>query len=418
MRRQRLMLPVATVVAGLVVLAGCGTPYNGPRPDSRPSNSPVGTTSQAPAPAPEPTPVTLTSNVGADATDVTVDTVVELEAGDGTLAKVTLSYVGKDKAGKSQTVTVPGSISKDGTTWKAADRLDPGAAYSLVAETTSVDGSTATQTRTFTTQALSLDQQIFPSIYPLADTTVGVGMPAVVTFDWPVTDRETVQKHLKITTAPKQEGSWYWLNDKEVHFRPKTYWQAGTKISVEADLNGIPTGKNEAGTMMYGQVSRGWSFTVGRKVVAKVDLRKQRMNVFVDDKQMRSIAVSTGKEDFITRNGTKVIAEKLRSTPMRSETESISDPEYYNLPAVNYALRLTNSGEFFHAAPWNAPYFGKVGVSHGCTGMSDADAAWLFATMNVGDVAEFTGGNRPMEAGNGWADWNLTWAQIREKSAD
>ena len=41
----------------------------------------------------------------------------------------------------------------------------------------------------FTTQDLTLDQQTYPSVAPLAGETVGVGMPVIVTFDVPVTDR-------------------------------------------------------------------------------------------------------------------------------------------------------------------------------------------------------------------------------------
>ena len=43
----------------------------------------------------------------------------------------------------------------------------------------------------FTTQALSLAQQTYPSVAPLPGETVGVGMPVIVTFDVPVTDRAT-----------------------------------------------------------------------------------------------------------------------------------------------------------------------------------------------------------------------------------
>src|SRR3712207_8484380 len=49
--------------------------------------------------------------------------------------------------------------------------------------------------------------------------------------------------------------------------------------------------------------------------------------------------------------------------------------EDYTLVA-KYALRITNSGEFLHSAPWNAANFGVRNASHGCVGMSIADSAW------------------------------------------
>ena len=41
-------------------------------------------------------------------------------------------------------------------------------------------------------------------------------------------------------------------------------------------------------------------------------------------------------------------------------------------------MRETNSGEFLHAAPWSVGSQGNANVSHGCTGMSTANAQWLY----------------------------------------
>ena len=56
-------------------------------------------------------------------------------------------------------------------------------------------------------------------------------------------------------------------------------------------------------------------------------------------------------------------------------------------------------------------------VSHGCTGMSDANAEWVYKNMIIGDVVETTGTNRPMTMGNGYADWNLSRAKWAAGSA-
>ena len=48
------------------------------------------------------------------------------------------------------------------------------------------------------------------------------GMPVIVTFDLPVTDRALFEKHMHVTSTPAQRGSWYWLSDREAHFRPAT----------------------------------------------------------------------------------------------------------------------------------------------------------------------------------------------------
>ncbi len=94
-----------------------------------------------------------------------------------------------------------------------------------------------------------------------------------------------------------------------------------------------------------------------------------------------------------------------------------SDPEYYNLSNVEYALRVTYSGEFLHAAPWSAGSQGSANVSHGCVGMSLTDAQWLYDRTSRGDVVEVTGSARRMTLDNGYGDWNLSAQAWRKGSA-
>ena len=74
-------------------------------------------------------------------------------------------------------------------------------------------------------------------------------------------------------------------------------------------------------------------------------------------------------------------------------------------------MRLTWSGEFLHAAPWSEGSQGYDNVSHGCTGMSTENAAWLYGISNLGDVYEYVGNDKQMGTGdNGITVWNVTWA--------
>jgi lipoprotein-anchoring transpeptidase ErfK/SrfK len=79
-----------------------------------------------------------------------------------------------------------------------------------------------------------------------------------------------------------------------------------------------------------------------------------------------------------------VIMMKERTRLMDASTGGTdrSDPEYYRL-TVEYAMRLTWTGEFLHAAPWSVGSQGRANVSHGCTGMSTSNAAWLYANSTV-----------------------------------
>ena len=120
---------------------------------------------------------------------------------------------------------------------------------------------------------------------------------------------------------------------------------------------------------------------------------------------------------FTTRSGTKVIIEKDRFHTMNSETIGI-DPNSalgYNIKDVEYAMRLTYSGEFLHAAPWSVASQGHENVSHGCTGMSTANAGWLYDHSQIGDVVEYTGSNVHMTLDNGYGDWNESFAHLRPR---
>ena len=123
--------------------------------------------------------------------------------------------------------------------------------------------------------------------------------------------------------------------------------------------------------------------------------------------------------DFTTRSGTKVIIEKFAEKRMNSETVGINrdSPEAYDIDDVQWAMRVTYSGEFLHAAPWSVSSQGHANVSHGCTGMSTADAGWLYAMSRRGDVVEYTGTDRPMTLDNGYGDWNLPFSEWKSGSA-
>src|SRR4051794_14832649 len=176
--------------------------------------------------------------------DVPVDTLLTVSATDGRLSTV-------DVAGSGDVGALSGAIAGDGSEWKAADLLEPGTTYTVKASVRGDDGDLVTKRQKFTTQDLSLDQQTYPSVAPLPGETVGVGMPVIVTFDVPVSDKASIERHMSVTTSPEQPGTWHWLSDTEVHYRPKNYWQAGTDVDVNVDINSV-----DAGNGIYGQEDR------------------------------------------------------------------------------------------------------------------------------------------------------------------
>jgi lipoprotein-anchoring transpeptidase ErfK/SrfK len=413
-----MLMPTTTMrrlsgAAGAVLLAAtlaaCAGSPGSPAAVSSQEPVPTAPTQPVPTPLPAPDPVSIKSNVKDGAANVKVDTLVSVSSNWGTLTKVKLTYTGKDRQGRTEQGTIAGKISKDHTKWTAAERLEPAATYKLISLGKNWVNQPKTDTTTFRTKKLTLNQQTYPQIYPLKGSHVGVGMPVVLTFDVPVKNKKAFQKNLHVKSSPAQAGSWRWYSSTEVRYRPKNYWKPGTKVSVTAKLNGL-----NAGNGIYGQNSTSTHFTVGRSMITKINLSSDVARVYRNGKLVRRIYVSAGKPGWQTRSGVKLIMDKLYVTRMTNTM--IGAREHYSL-RVKYAMRITSSGEFLHAAPWNAGNFGRRNASHGCTGMSTGDAAWLFNRVLIGDPVITTGSSRGMEPGNGYGDWNLSYAKYKKGSA-
>ncbi|CAM3621260.1 Ig-like domain-containing protein [Nocardioides zeicaulis] len=395
---RRRAAAVAALLA-LTAVAGCDASATGGDAGGRePGTTGAPAASESVAPA----PVRLTTSFR-DAGSVPIDAPVTVTASGAQLEGVQVS---------SAAGPLAGAVS--GGTWTSSATLEPGTDYTIAAKAARPDGSVVERSRSFHTVDLTLDQQTFPSIAPLQGETVGVGMPVIVTFDLPVTDHATFEKHMQVTSTPAQKGSWYWLSDTEAHWRPVSYWKAGTDVTVDVDVNSLP-----AGNGIYGQEDREVSFHVGDAHVYKVNAQTHQMQVFSNGALLRTLPITTGKPGFTTRSGTKVIIEKFAEKRMNSETVGINrnSPEAYDIDDVQWAMRVTYSGEFIHAAPWSVGSQGYANVSHGCTGMSTADAGWLYAMSRRGDVVEYTGTDRQMTLENGYGDWNLDRAAWKAGSA-
>lgn len=375
---------VGGAIALVLALSGCGAFPNKAAEPKKPA-------------------IEFETNVSAGQTDVTVDTLVRVSSTNSTITKASL---------KSAKGAVP--IGQQGDAWAATSRLEPGTDYVLTAFGKAPDGRTDTLKRSFRTQALTLNEQTYPSVSPLTSDTVGVAMPVIVRFDLPVQNRELFEKNMIVESSKPAEGRWAWFGDREVHYRTKDYWPADTDVTVKVLVNSLP-----AGNGIYGQQDQVVKFHVGSKVIGYVDVSRYTLTVKENDQVIKTIPVSTGDTKHRTRRGTKVIMEKLRKVDMDAATTGVDseDDDYYDLEDVEYAMRLTNSGEFLHAAPWSVGSQGRANVSHGCTGMSTANAEWLFQRMKKGDPVEYTGSPRDIEPGNGWTDWNIAWDDWVKKSA-
>jgi lipoprotein-anchoring transpeptidase ErfK/SrfK len=343
-------------------------------------------------------------------TDVSPVVPLEISVTDGQLQDVTVT----DDAGTPVAGEVADSpADPDVDVWTPATELAYGTTYTLTASAEGADDETAEASSTFTT--VTPDGVATPDIGPLDGQTVGVGLPIRVYFDEPVTDQAAVESHLVVDSSTPTDGVWSWVSDSEVHFRPSTYWPANTDVTVHADLYGVSFGDG-----VWGEKDRTISFRIGDKHVSVADAGTHVMDVYDNDQLVQSYPMSAGSADNPSHNGVHVVTELNRNRIMDSSTFGVpSDgPGGYRTP-VEYAVRISNNGEFVHAAPWSVAQQGNSNVSHGCINMSTDRAAWFFDFSQPGDVVEINNSVGPPlgPADGDIYDWTISWDQWRAGSA-
>jgi lipoprotein-anchoring transpeptidase ErfK/SrfK len=313
---------------------------------------------------------------------------------------------------------VSGRLSPDGRHWRSTGALAAGSRYTVRVSTEADDGTQGRRTLTFGTGRPR--EKLAPLTVAFGPDAgeYGVGQPVTAELSAPVTERaarQAVERALAVDSEPAVQGSWYWVDSRTLHYRPRSYWPAHATIRVHSGLEGIRVGATHRGAR-----SRPLTLTTGDRIEAVTDAATHRMAVYRNGDEIKDLPVTTGKEGFETRNGIKVVLEKESFVQMRSSTVGIAEGsgDSYDLP-VHWATRVTRSGEYVHAAPWSVGSQGSANVSHGCTGMSTEDAEWFFDTVREGDVVRVvgSGGETMTPFDNGYGDWNLSWAEWREGSA-
>ncbi|MER5595695.1 Ig-like domain-containing protein [Streptomyces sp. NPDC002265] len=336
---------------------------------------------------------------------------VTAEDSDGRLTDVTAV----DTSGRY----VAGELSADGSRWHSTAPLAADTRYTVRVSTEDDDGAPGRKVLTFHTgRPTGKARQTVDVLFTPRSGLYGVGQPVVAQLSVPVKDkgqRAVVERALKVDSTPRVDGSWFWVNDKELHYRPKDYWPAHATVQVHSNLAGM-----RIGDRLWGGKAAPLKLTTGDRVVAVADSAAHQLTVYKNDRPINQIPVTTGRPGFDTRNGIKVILEKQRMVRMRGTTIGIQEgtSDSYDLP-VYYASRITWSGEYVHAAPWSVGSQGSENVSHGCIGMSTSNAEWFFNTVHEGDVVQVVNsdGHQMEPFGNGFGDWNVTWDKWRSGSA-
>lgn len=351
-------------------------------------------------------PVQVTISPGDGEAKVRPENAIVVRASNGGLQDVTVTTKGTQ---------IQGDASVDGTRWESRWTLDPDTEYRVIATALGKDGKTDTATSTFTT--LKPEDVIATSVEaPNNNETVGVGMPIILHFSHDVVNKKAVERALEVRSSRPVVGSWSWFGDQEAVFRTKEHWPVHTHVEVAAHMSGVRLAKDA-----YGTKNLNLKFKIGDEHSYVAGEDTHRMIVMKNGKQIRDIPISMGKggeRKYTTTNGNHLTMDKAYEVTMDSSTVGCPPgcADYYNEP-VYWTVRISNSGEYNHSAPWSVDAQGSSNVSHGCVNMSEANAIWFYNFSYRGDPYKITGSDRELEPDNGWGFWQLAWRDWLKKGA-
>jgi len=222
-------------------------------------------------------------------------------------------------------------------------------------------------------------------------------------------DRAAVQKRMFVSTDPPQPGTWSWTSSgTQAYYRAPAFWTPGTKLTVRLAVGGLPTGGGR-----YGDQDRAATSKIGRDFEMKVDNKTKKMTVIESGKTIRTMPVSLGKASTPSSSGNMVVMDKATTTVFDTTDDG---PGGYRVN-IDFAQRLTWSGQYIHSAPWSVGDQGHRNVSHGCVNLSPSNARWLFGKTLIGDPVTVRGTGDKLVYGNGWTPWDMSWKQFAKGSA-
>ncbi|MDG5485467.1 L,D-transpeptidase [Mycolicibacterium gadium] len=394
-RRNRRWLAVIALIPAIVLgLSACGSSSAPPQPQViADKGTPFGDLLLP----------KLASTVKDGDVGVSAASPVTVGAEDGVLGAV--SMVNEDGE------PVQGKLSKDGLQWATTEPLGYNKRYTLTAEALGLGGATS---REMTFETHSPENLTMAYVVPSEGEVVGIGQPVAVQFDENIPNRLAAQQAIKITTTPPVEGAFYWLNNREVRWRPANYWKPGTKVEVAVNTYGVDLGDG-----LFGQENITTHFSIGDEVITRIDDNTKTMTVTRNGEVIKTMPVSMGKNSTPTNNGTYIVGDRRSHMVMDSSTYGVptNSPNGYRTE-VDWATQISYSGIYVHAAPWSVGSQGYSNVSHGCINVSTSNGQWFYNNSKRGDIVEINNTVGSILPGTeGLGDWNIPWSQWKSGNA-
>jgi lipoprotein-anchoring transpeptidase ErfK/SrfK len=228
-----------------------------------------------------------------------------------------------------------------------------------------------------------------PTFNPLNGSMVGVGKPIYINFARPIANRQLAQDAVHISSVPPVPGKFYWASDTQLRWRPLNFWPANTIVNIDA-----------GGTKS--------NFHTGDSLIATADNTTHQMTITRNGTVVQTYPMSMGKTGHDTPNGTYYVLERFPSIVMDSATYGVPSTaaQGYKLTVQN-AVRIDNSGNFVHSAPWSVGDQGKRNVSHGCINLAPAAAQWFYDNFGSGDPVIVKNSVGTYTQPDGAQDWQV-----------
>jgi lipoprotein-anchoring transpeptidase ErfK/SrfK len=386
---RRTLIPIAVACALGLLATACQSGSGGGNGSGSSGGGSSGSNSPAASSA------TLSISPATGSTAANPSNGISVTANGGTLTSVQVTGAGLSPG------DVAGSFNAGKTAWHSTWALP--VSQSLTVSAKGVDPSGRPVTRTSTFKTITPSQTFSTEIFEGYKQTYGVGMPIMLTFSHPITDRAAVERALTVTSSKPVVGVWYWDNSRTLAFRPRDYWPAHTTVSFVGHLNGV-----EGAPGVYGFHTLTQQFTIGQSLVVVASTSHHHMKLYRDGKLLRYWPISTGRPGDNTPNGTYLTIEKGNPVLMKGPGYRIEVP---------WSVRFTWSGDYLHDAYWSVGEQGFTNVSHGCVNMPPADAKFYYKMAVPGDPVTITGSPRGGTWDNGWTYWFLNWSQLVKGSA-
>ena len=301
---------------------------------------------------------------------------------------------------------VSGRFSAGRTVWRSTWALGVSRRYKVTATAAGTSGGRVTRTSSFRT--FRPKKTFSARVVEGYGQTYGVGMPIILYFDRPISNRKAVERALQVRTSRHVTGSWFWDDQCGtapvcLYFRTHRYWRPHTRVSLTAHLDGV-----EAAPGVYGHHTLTQRFKIGSRLTTLVNTAGHYMDVYRAGKHFAHWPISSGRPGDDTPNGSYLTIEKSNPAEMKGPGYDIQVP---------WSVRVTWNGDYLHAAPWSVGSQGFANVSHGCVNMPPAAAETYYKMAVPGDPVKIIGSSRAGTWDNGWTMWFMHWKRWLRGSA-